>query len=345
MNASISPTELHARLDSGVPPIVIDVRKAPTFRGASDMISGALRRDPAAVEQWARSLPHASTAVVYCVHGHEVSQNAAKALREAGIPTQFLEGGIEEGWRASGGSLDRKAADASTRWVTRERPKIDRIACPWLISRFIDPGAEFIYVPTPKVVAVAKQVGGTPYDIEGVEFALEGCAHGAPRAVEHGADIERLARRCRLLAFDEFAHAGFEDARQRAVLFAAAAGALVQGMQVAAGPEAAFEFFGLGARGADGEHLAENIGPASQRDEQQQRHDQLHDQVSMGDQGNEGEVLWDVVHGVSVGAGEAATCMWAATAAGIAQGLRAAALTQATSTRALASSTAPRLAC
>ena len=101
MNASISSTELHARLDSSAPPIVIDVRKTPAFRGASDMISGALRRDPTAVEQWARSLPQASTAVVYCVHGHEVSQNTAKALRDAGIPTQFLEGGIEEGWRSS----------------------------------------------------------------------------------------------------------------------------------------------------------------------------------------------------------------------------------------------------
>jgi rhodanese-related sulfurtransferase len=170
MNASISPAELHARLDSGTPPIVIDVRKTPTFRSAPDMISGALRRDPAAVDQWAGSLPQASTAVVYCVHGHEVSQNTAKALREAGIPAQFLEGGIEEGWRTSGGSLDRKAADASTRWVTRERPKIDRIACPWLVKRFIDPEAEFLYVPAPDVRKVASEREAVPYDIPDVKF-------------------------------------------------------------------------------------------------------------------------------------------------------------------------------
>jgi rhodanese-related sulfurtransferase len=174
MNASISSNELHARLDSSTPPIVIDVRKAPAFRGAPDMISGALRRDPAAVGQWARSLPQASTAVVYCVHGHEVSQNTAKALRDAGIPTQFLEGGIEEGWRASGGPLDRKAADASTRWVTRERPKIDRIACPWLVKRFIDPEAEFLYVPTPDVKRVASEREAVPYDIPDVEFTHVG---------------------------------------------------------------------------------------------------------------------------------------------------------------------------
>jgi len=61
-----------------------------------------------------------------------------------------------------------------TKWVTREHPKIDRIACPWLIRRFIDPRAEFIYVPTSRVLAVASEVGGTPYDIEGVEFSHEG---------------------------------------------------------------------------------------------------------------------------------------------------------------------------
>jgi hypothetical protein len=61
-----------------------------------------------------------------------------------------------------------------TKWVTREHPKIDRIACPWLIRRFIDPNAEFIYVQTSRVLAVAKEVGGTPYDIEGVKFSHEG---------------------------------------------------------------------------------------------------------------------------------------------------------------------------
>ena len=174
MNASLSSTELHARLDSSAPPIVIDVRKAPTFRSAPDMIAGALRRDPAAVEQWARSLPPASTAVVYCVHGHEVSQNAAQSLRDAGIPTQFLEGGIEEGWRAGGGPLDRKAAEASTRWVTRERPKIDRIACPWLISRFVDRDAEFLYVPAKQVPDIARERDAVPYDVADVHFTHDG---------------------------------------------------------------------------------------------------------------------------------------------------------------------------
>ena len=174
MSDSISAAELRARLQSGAPPIVIDVRKPPAFLGASEMVAGALRRDPAAVEHWAKSLPPASPAVVYCVHGHEVSQNAAKALREAGIVAQFLEGGIEEGWRASGGAFDAKPANASTRWVTRERPKVDRIACPWLIARFIDPDAEFLYVPVKEVKDVARERQAVPYDVSGAYFGHDG---------------------------------------------------------------------------------------------------------------------------------------------------------------------------
>jgi hypothetical protein len=56
-----------------------------------------------------------------------------------------------------------------TTWVTRERPKIDRIACPWLIRRFVEPGAEFLYVPTERVFAVAKETGATAYDLPGAE--------------------------------------------------------------------------------------------------------------------------------------------------------------------------------
>ncbi|EKD97075.1 MAG: ChrF [uncultured bacterium] len=56
------------------------------------------------------------------------------------------------------------------KWVTRERPKIDRIACPWLIARFIDPSPEFLYVPADKVLETAQQTGAVPYDIPGVEM-------------------------------------------------------------------------------------------------------------------------------------------------------------------------------
>lgn len=60
------------------------------------------------------------------------------------------------------------------RWVTRERPKIDRIACPWLISRFIDDTPEFLYVPSAQVLETAERTGAVPYDIPGVEMTHVG---------------------------------------------------------------------------------------------------------------------------------------------------------------------------
>lgn len=60
------------------------------------------------------------------------------------------------------------------RWITRERPKIDRIACPWLIARFIDGSPEFLYVPAQDVLRLADELGATPYDIPGVEFSHVG---------------------------------------------------------------------------------------------------------------------------------------------------------------------------
>lgn len=60
------------------------------------------------------------------------------------------------------------------KWITRERPKIDRIACPWLITRFIDQDAEFLYVPAKDVLRIAEETGATPYDIPNVEFSHVG---------------------------------------------------------------------------------------------------------------------------------------------------------------------------
>ncbi len=60
------------------------------------------------------------------------------------------------------------------KWITRERPKIDRIACPWLVSRFIDPGARFLYVPPGEVLRVAREQDAIPYDVPGVELSHVG---------------------------------------------------------------------------------------------------------------------------------------------------------------------------
>ncbi|PYP65863.1 MAG: chromate resistance protein, partial [Gemmatimonadetes bacterium] len=60
------------------------------------------------------------------------------------------------------------------RWMTREHPKIDRVACPWLITRFIDPAAEFLFAPPAVVRARAAELNATPYDVEGVELSHDG---------------------------------------------------------------------------------------------------------------------------------------------------------------------------
>jgi rhodanese-related sulfurtransferase len=174
MNVSITAAELKSSLSGGEPPLVIDVRRPPAFHSAPDMIAGALRRDPASVASWAKELPRASSVVAYCVHGHEVSKGAAKTLGELGISARYLEGGLEEGWKAAGGGLMSKPKEASTRWVTREHPKIDRIACPWLIARFVDPDAEFLYVPNKEVLRTAKEKEAIPYDIPDVHFSHDG---------------------------------------------------------------------------------------------------------------------------------------------------------------------------
>jgi len=174
MDASISSRDLQAAIRSGRAPLIIDVRRRPVFKAGKDLIAGALWRDPALVASWAEELPRSSNVVTYCVHGHELSQGVANSLNQRGIATLYLEGGLEDGWKVANGELAHKPVDAHTRWVTRERPKIDRIACPWLIARFIDRDAEFLYAPTDRVLEVAKERDAIPYDIPEVAFSHDG---------------------------------------------------------------------------------------------------------------------------------------------------------------------------
>lgn len=173
MAPGISPQQLIEACNNPVAPLLIDVRREAAFRSASDMAAGALRRDPAATAAWANELPATASIAVYCVHGHEVSQNVARALRDRGLNAQFVEGGIE-GLRAAGGDLMDKPVDAATRWITRERPKVDRIACPWLIARFIDRNAEFLYVPATEVKTHAAASSAIAYDVADVTFSHDG---------------------------------------------------------------------------------------------------------------------------------------------------------------------------
>ena len=168
MDLAMISRDLQQRLGAFPPPTLVDVRRAPAFDKDPQVIKGAVKRAPEAIAEWARDLEPWRPVVVYCVHGHEVSQNAATFLQAAGFDARYLEGGIA-GWREHGGAT--AACVAPTRWVTRERPKIDRIACPWLIRRFLDPAAEFFYVPNQDVRAFAAANGATAYDIPDVAYS------------------------------------------------------------------------------------------------------------------------------------------------------------------------------
>ncbi|MDP1736047.1 MAG: chromate resistance protein [Caulobacter sp.] len=84
-----------------------------------------------------------------------------------------------------------------SRWITREKPKIDRIACPWLVSRFVDPAAEFIFVPADRVQAEAESREAIPYDIPGVDFSHDGELCSFDAFIDHfglkEAALDRLA--------------------------------------------------------------------------------------------------------------------------------------------------------
>jgi rhodanese-related sulfurtransferase len=170
---SISSDRLYAHLGTALAPLLVDVRRAETFEADDRLIAGAIRRDPEHDPRWLEGLPSGRMVVAYCAHGQNTSQFAAVTLRDAGLQGIYLEGGIAD-WKDRHLPTRLRLAQPTNKWVTRERPKIDRIACPWLISRFIDPLAEFIYVPTSEVIAYAKRTSAIPYDIEGVEFAHEG---------------------------------------------------------------------------------------------------------------------------------------------------------------------------
>jgi rhodanese-related sulfurtransferase len=210
---SISAFDLVTRLGSPRWPVVLDVRRAPAYERDEATLPAALRCAPDEVGAFAASLAPATEVVCSCVHGHEVSQGAASALRARGVDARYLEGGVEY-WREAGLPLLRKHAafgipgKSASRWVTRERPKIDRIACPWLVRRFVDPRAEFAYLPTGEVLGAARATDSIAYDIPGGaiehdgelcsfdvllrEFGLRDPALGELARIVRGADTNRL---------------------------------------------------------------------------------------------------------------------------------------------------------
>src|SRR4029450_1948865 len=118
-------------------------------------------------------------AAVMCMGGAQLAQGTAAWLRHANVAAETLEGGFE-GWKeaklplVNASKLPPRDAQGRTVWVTRARPKIDRIACPWLIRRFVDPTAVFLFVAPSEVVAVGERFNAAPFDVENVFWSHRG---------------------------------------------------------------------------------------------------------------------------------------------------------------------------
>ena len=122
--SSISPAELYARLGTAAAPTVVDVRRLADFATAGELIVSAYHRDPDEVEQWRRDLPRGRQVVVHCVHGHQVSQGVAAALRAAGADAAMRPSTISRKSCAAPtprATTSRRSAAASSR---------SRWACP-----------------------------------------------------------------------------------------------------------------------------------------------------------------------------------------------------------------------
>jgi rhodanese-related sulfurtransferase len=201
---SLSPSELADLLGRPDLPLLLDVRRRERFASSQRLLPGAMHCAPEDVAAFAAS-ERPQDVIVYCAYGHEVGCQAAHTLRGAGWNARYLQGGIEAGengvdrlqdiaaWRTVPLPKIRKRPDLGvtgerpSRWITRQRPKIDRVACPWLILRFIDPRAEFFYVPEAQLPERARELAATPFDV-----------HGAP--VTH--EQERCSFDALLYAFD-----------------------------------------------------------------------------------------------------------------------------------------------
>jgi rhodanese-related sulfurtransferase len=159
-------------------PALVDVRIEEDFAADPRLLPGSMRRSHADVRQWAQEF-RARAVVVICQRGEKLSHGAAAWLRLEGASAETLEGGLEA-WRSAGlplvpeTKLPTRDGQGRTLWVTRERPKIDRIACPWLIRRFVDPAAAFLFVKPSEVLGVAEKFQATPFDIEGVHWSHRG---------------------------------------------------------------------------------------------------------------------------------------------------------------------------
>jgi rhodanese-related sulfurtransferase len=195
--ASIAPDKLARLLGTAKAPIIIDVREDEAIEADQRLIPTSLHRPYANAEQWA-SAYRGKPVAVSCQRGKKLAEGAAAWLRHYGAEAEVVEGGFEA-WRDAGlplvplSALPKRSATGATVWVTRSRPKIDRIACPWLIRRFVDPAAVFLFVAPADVEGVFWSHRGQlcTFDVMVSEFGLASEPLSRLATIVRGADTDR----------------------------------------------------------------------------------------------------------------------------------------------------------
>jgi len=174
----ISIPQLSRLIGTPAAPVVLDVRTDEDFDDDPRILPGAQRYPFDSVEELADQLVGKKVAV-YCQKGLKISEGAAAILRCCGVQAEVVSGG-QFGWRDAQlpmvpvSNMPEKNSNGQTVWVTRVKPKVDRIACPWLIRRFVDPHARFLFVTASQVNKVAEKFNATPFDIEDVFWSHRG---------------------------------------------------------------------------------------------------------------------------------------------------------------------------
>lgn len=174
----ITPAQLLRLIGTPGAPVITDISTDTDFADDPFLIPGALRHPHTDIDGLIARLK-GRPSVIICQKGKKLSQGVSAWLRSEGLVSEYLQGG-NHGWRDHDGAprvpagVIPKPVSGHTLWVTRHRPKIDRIACPWLIRRFIDPGARFLFVSPSEVDGVAERFNATPFDTEGGSWSHAG---------------------------------------------------------------------------------------------------------------------------------------------------------------------------
>ncbi|WP_291728882.1 sulfurtransferase/chromate resistance protein [Leisingera sp. F5] len=174
----ITPAQLLRLIGTPAAPVLVDICIDEDFAADPFLIPGSFRHPHRDINGLKTRLG-GRRCVVICQKGIKLSQGLAAWLRNDGIEAEYLQGGmfawrsLKDAPRIPAGALPAPAG-GSTLWVTRHRPKIDRIACPWLIRRFVDPDARLLFVSPSEVAGVADRFGATPFDVEDVFWSHRG---------------------------------------------------------------------------------------------------------------------------------------------------------------------------